>query len=256
MNLDYATKIPVVVVFVFLLDCQTCCHRVSDKSIKGLLFWKMRSDTAVLLWQPEVFHSKSSLPMQAVWGHVKNQKKSSHTFFKDSQEGFIVSVCAEQTGRLYLQSSRGRLLILAAWAVHLSPLVPHLLSSSSSLPPLRIKWLFVLPQRCLSLVSPPLPSPLLPILPSGTERIFWGIDFICPVHILKDCGYLCLSVSENGVLCKKPPSLSPSLYEGQVCLAPVSASALMLNKPHASRKDLWIVIITSTGTAIYFNSFE
>lgn len=78
------------------------------------------------------------------------------------EKGFTACVCMKQT---CLQSSRGRPLILTAGA-----LIHSALFSSP-----RIKWLFVLPQRCLSLVSPRLPSP--PHL-FRNERIFWVIDLV------------------------------------------------------------------------------
>lgn len=77
----------------------------------------------------------------------------------------VCSISAEQQRKALHPRSIGRLLS------HSGPTSPILLLLT---PSLRIKRLFVLPQRCLSLVSPPLPSSLLPILLSGNERIFFG----------------------------------------------------------------------------------
>lgn len=69
-------------------------------------------------------------------------------------------------------------------------------------------------------------------------------------------------MSENGgggsTVCEIPGLSLEGVffYEGSACLASASASVLMLNKSHVSGKALWIVIITGTDTAIYFNSFE
>lgn len=163
---------------------------------------------------------------------------------KESQEGFIACACTEQTGLLYLCRA-------AAWAVHLSPPVPRL--RSSSVPPLRIKWLFVLPQQCLSLVSPPPPSPSFS---PGTEGYFVG-------WILSDRhrSRMTVVISKMGVQCKIPPSLSTShpretVRGGQICLAPVSASALVLHTFHGSRNAVWIVIHTGNDASNNSHSFE
>lgn len=114
-------------------------------------------------------------------GRVKKQKQrpSYPPFFflflllKVSPVGFIACARSEQTGLLYLGAaaphprSVGRSCLPSWFHVSIPP-------APSLLLPLGIKWLFVLPQRCLSLVSPPPPSPILPGPPSGNERIFLG----------------------------------------------------------------------------------
>ncbi len=160
----------------------------------------MECDTAVLLWQPEVFDSKTSLPMQTVWGHVKNQMTlSSYPFLKTHRRVFIVCVCTEQTGLLYLcraaeagsSSSQRGPLTYPFWSHISSPPPSRFLPSESS------GFLFsrsgayrLFLHRC--------PPPSSPSLSQGMKGYFWGIDLVCPVQIPKDCGYLCLSVSENG----------------------------------------------------------
>lgn len=103
----------------------------------------------------------------------------------------MVCVCTEQTGLLYLcraaqasSSSQRGPFTYPFWDPHLH--------SSFSFPPLRIKWLFVLPQRCLSLISPPLPSPSSPSFSQGMKGYFWEIDLVCLAMIPKECSYLCL----------------------------------------------------------------
>lgn len=77
VDLDHAVKIAVV----FLPFCQTCCCRVCNTG--PLFFWKMKCDTVILRWQPDVFDSKTSLSVQTVWGRVKDQKtRSSYPFLK------------------------------------------------------------------------------------------------------------------------------------------------------------------------------
>ena len=188
---------------------QTCCHRMG--AMKGPVFNGRMMRNADDFWQ---------------W--------KSHSPCRRSGDAPRVSLFKRLTGAIYglhlhradrsalsPQSSRGMLLILAAWAVHLSPLWSRI---SSSFP------FFSSPQNQVAFCSPAavlitrfstavLPPLLLHLLLPGNERIFFleggggrscqsctdpeGVWFIS-----------CLSVSENkGVLCKIP-SLSLRLFSG------------------------------------------
>lgn len=95
-------------------------------------------------------------------------------YFKDSKEGLIVCVCTEQTGlqRQASSSSQRGPFTYPFWSHISSPPPSFFIPSKSS------GFLFsrsgayhlLLHRRC----------PRLPILLSANERIFWGIDFVCP----------------------------------------------------------------------------
>lgn len=123
-----------------------------------MLFWKMKCDTVVLLWQPEVFDSETWLSVWTCLGTWHEPDSVLISPFAHTWEGFIVCVCTEQAGLLYLC----RAAEAASSSSQCGPFTYPFCSHISSPPPslfLRIKWLFVLPLRCLSLVSPPLPAP-------------------------------------------------------------------------------------------------
>lgn len=129
---------------------------IGGRVIRRFLLWKRKQNAVVLLWRPEVevfcAESLGTLLEPEDWVFMSP--------FKNCKDGFIVRVCTEQTGLLYrCRAAETGLLILTACAVHLSLLVPPLHSSSFPLSAPKIKWLFVLRQWCLSLVSPLLPSP-------------------------------------------------------------------------------------------------
>ena len=71
----------------------------------------------------------------------------------------MVCICTVQTGLLYLRRAAEACSSSSQRGPFTYPLSgPASPPPSPFFPPLRIKWLFVLPQRCLSLVSPPLSS--------------------------------------------------------------------------------------------------
>lgn len=104
-----------------------------------------------------MFEGETWLVVQTDSGHVRNQNHAVLvSLFKDSNKRFYSRrLHRADRSALSLHGSRGRLLNLTAWDVHSSFLQPRLLPLSFSP---RIKWLFVLLQRCLSLVSLPRPS--------------------------------------------------------------------------------------------------
>lgn len=243
--MDYAVKIPVI-----LLVCQTCCRRVCDKgALNGLFFWKMKCNTAVLLWKPEHFDSKTLLFMQTVWGHV--MKQSSHPFFKDSHEGFIVCVCTEQTGLLNLCRAAEEGSSSSQRGPFTYPFWSHISSPPLFLPSESSGFLFSRSSAYHLFLHPPQPSlrewkDILgdrSCLSCADPEVLWLSLSLC---VWKWWFYARSSLFLWGVV----------FYESQVCLASVSVSAQMLNKFHASRKALWIVIITGTDNAIYCNSIE
>lgn len=125
---------------------------------------KLYSEGPLLLWQPEPLNSKVLPPMQS--GDMSGTRRRSHwTLFQ--RERVLWCVClrgADLSAEQRRQTSHS----------HSTDSYPLWFSSSSSSPlSLRIKWLFVLPQRCLSLVSPRLPSPPFSF---WNERIFLGTD--------------------------------------------------------------------------------
>lgn len=122
-------------------------------------------------------------------------------------KGFIVCVCTKQTCLYNLCSAAETASHPHSMGRSLIP--PGLSSPPTSSPPplysfLRIKWLFVLLQRRLSLVSPPLPS-LSPFSSSSSfslvmKRCFFFFrgerDGVCPEQIPKEGGYpspLCIN---------------------------------------------------------------
>lgn len=179
-----------------------------------------------LLWQPELRGSKNLASHADSLGTFQKPEDIVLTslfffffFSKHWQESFLVCVCTEQTGLLYLciaaeagsSSSQRGLLPHPLLVPHL--LSSPLLSSSFSFSSLRVKWLFVLLQRCLSLVSPPLPPVHTPLLPIPSLRVWKDIlvDRSClSCEDLKGV-WLSLSLCENGVVgfyTRSPPSLS------------------------------------------------
>lgn len=136
---------------------------------------------------------------------------------KDSQERFMVCICTVQTGLLYLRRAAEACSSSSQRGPFTYPLSgPASPPPSPFFPPLRIKWLFVLPQRCLSLVSPPLSS-----LPSSSTSsslgmkgyFFWrggGVDLVSPAQILKECGLSLVSrcLKIRGFCARSPLSLS------------------------------------------------
>lgn len=171
-----------------------------------------------VLWEDEAQRRrfltvKISLPVQTVRGRCQEPEDSLLVprFFT----GGIYGLRLHRADRSVLspQSSRGMLLILAAWAVHLSPLWSRI---SSSFP------FFSSPQNQVAFCSPAAVLitrfstavvPLLLLLLSGNERRFFleggGIDLVSPGQIPKECGLslvsLCLKI--RGFCARSP--LSP-----------------------------------------------
>lgn len=139
-----------------VFPCQTCCCWTGDR---GLLFGTTKGEVcfaAAALLSAQTFN----------WCVIKQVSNHLIPTFKRSQVGgWLDSLCLLWR---FCRTTQAELLILAAWAIHLLLLVPR--RHSSSFPPFCIKRLFVLPQWCLSLVSPPLLHPHS--LFSGNERIF------------------------------------------------------------------------------------
>lgn len=150
---------------------------------------------------------KSCLPCRQSGDTVSRSRKCSPRIpFKDSHKGFIVCIRTEQTGLFCLCRAAeavniGSLVILVAWAAHLSLLAHHLLSSLSSSPPLLSSPF--LPLNQVAFCSPAAvlitcfstTALLLPVLLSGNERLFFfffWIDLVIRGQILEDCGYLSL----------------------------------------------------------------
>lgn len=111
--------------------------------MKGLLFWKMKCDTAVLLWQPEVFDGKTKeKPRFPCLGTCQEPEDAVLiSLFKDSQERFsqsasapsrqVCSISAEQQRRASSSSQRGPL-TYPFWSRVSSPPPSLLLPSESS----------------------------------------------------------------------------------------------------------------------------
>lgn len=122
----------------------------------------------------------------------------------------MVCVCTVQTGLFYLRRAAEACSSSSQRGLFTYPLSgPASPPPSPFFPPLRIKWLFVLPQRCLSLASPPLSSLSSSSSSQGMKGdFFWrGGDRSCQSWTDPEGVWFisCLSVSENkGVLCKIP----------------------------------------------------
>lgn len=139
--------------------------------------------------------------------------------FEDWQDGFIVRVCTEQTGLLYLcRAAETGLLILTACAVHLSLLVPPLHSSSFLLPPEWSGFLFSGSGAYHSFLHCCPPHP-----PLREWKNILGVDFVCPVQMTVVIA-VSLCLKRRGV-CNIPTLFSGVWFSARASSIQLCASA-------------------------------